>query len=136
MFVTLGVEIWSHCVMLRACSRKSLAHCEKPKTTERLRIVKRRIQKGINSNLGVELTTQLVLWYLCSSPRMCLCSNGDSTTISSKAPSHIHERRLLASSCPPAPLSACISPPPTVGMQVKTGIGDFYEDLLRKSRFG
>jgi len=37
--------------------RKSLAQCEIPKATERLRIVKPRIQKSINSNLGVELTT-------------------------------------------------------------------------------
>jgi len=43
--------------MSRAFSRKSLAQCEIPKATERLGIVKPRIQKGINSNLCVELTT-------------------------------------------------------------------------------
>ena len=136
MFVTSGVEIRSYCLMSHAFSRKSLAHCEKPKATERLRIVKPRIQQGINSNLGVELTTQLVLWYLCSFPRMCLATNEGSTTTSCKVPSPIHERRLLALSCPPVRVSACIILPPTVGMWVKIDIEGFYEGLLRKSRFG
>jgi len=56
---------------------------------------------------------------------MCLASNADSTTISSlKAPSHIHQRRLLASSRPSVHLSTFISPPPTLEMSVKFHIED------------
>jgi hypothetical protein len=119
MYVTLCVGIMEQlphnpCIFSASLSRTA----RKPKATERPRIVKPQIQKDINSNIEVELTAYLILWYFCAFPRKRLASSADSTIICFKAPSLIHVRRLLASSC----LSVGIHQPATNS----TDVGEIF----------